>query len=137
MPGRKTTSAEGNVIKIQVSPKIGNVSAIFNEATDAIALLTLAHGAGTDMNHKFMNDLSSSLAALQISTLRFNFPYTENGRKMPDRAPVATAAVKSVLEYATTNFSLPLFAGGKSFGGRMTSHTLAENSIPSVRGLMF
>ena len=109
MPGRKNLRNGGDNFKIHVSSKIGDVSAIVNEAADPIAILILAHGAGTDMNHKFMNDLSVSLAALQISSLRFNFPYTENGRKMPDRPPVATATVKAVLEYASKNFKLPLF----------------------------
>ena len=137
MPGRKNLRNGGDNFKIHVSSKIGDVSAIVNEAADPIAILILAHGAGTDMNHKFMNDLSVSLAALQISSLRFNFPYTENGRKMPDRPPVATATVKAVLEYASKNFKLPLFAGGKSFGGRMTSQTLAEHQLSFVKGVVF
>ena len=136
MPGKKSSS-NNEVLKIHVSPKIGEVSAKINESEKPIALLTLAHGAGTDMNHKFMTDLSESLSALQISTLRFNFPYTENGRKMPDRLPVATATVKAVLEYAASNFSLPIFAGGKSFGGRMTSHTLAEHPSVDIKGIIF
>ena len=137
MPGRKNLRNGGDNFKIHVSSKIGDVSAIVNEAADPIAILILAHGAGTDMNHKFMNDLSVSLAALQISSLRFNFPYTENGRKMPDRPPVATATVKAVLEHASKNFKLPLFAGGKSFGGRMTSQTLAEHQLSFVKGVVF
>jgi len=137
MPSRKKSSSDKKPFKIHVSEKIGDVSAVLTEATDPIAILTLAHGAGTDMNHKFMTDLASALAAHQVSSLRFNFPYTENGRKMPDRLPVATATVKAVLEHVVENYELPVFAGGKSFGGRMTSHTASSEDLPVVKGLIF
>src|SRR6202035_4010416 len=123
----------------------GEVSAILLRPADARCLLVLAHGAGAGMRHSFMEDMAEELANAKVATLRFNFPYMEQRRKVPDRAPVPTEAVLAAVRAAAeTAPELPLFAGGKSYGGRMTSQAAAETlqasaaaSLPKVRGLVF
>ena len=99
----------------------------------------LAHGAGTDMRHTFMEDLSQALAANQIATLRYNFPYKEKlGRGGPNKRGVLTATVRAAAGAAARAApDLPLFAGGKSMGGRMTSLASSEGPLPKVKGLVF
>jgi predicted alpha/beta-hydrolase family hydrolase len=99
----------------------------------------LAHGAGTDMRHHFMEDLSQALAANQIATFRYNFPYKEKGGGGgPNGKGVLTATVRSAAEVAASSApELPLFAGGKSLGGRMTSLASSEAPLPKVKGLVF
>jgi predicted alpha/beta-hydrolase family hydrolase len=116
----------------------GEVSAIFLRPSDAGCLLVLAHGAGAGMRHSFMEEMAEELAGAKVATLRFNFPYMEQRRKVPDRAPVPTEAVLAAVRAAAEAApELPLFAGGKSYGGRMTSQASAETSLPNVRGLVF
>lgn len=104
----------------------------------ARALLVLAHGAGAGMRHPFMQAVAGRLADRQVATLRYQFPYMEAGRKRPDRPPVAQAAVRAAVEAgAELAGGVPLFAGGKSFGGRMTSAAAAESPLPGVSGLVF
>jgi predicted alpha/beta-hydrolase family hydrolase len=116
----------------------GEVSAILLRPADAGCLLVLAHGAGAGMRHSFMEEMAEELAGAKVATLRFNFPYMEQRRKVPDRAPVPTETVLAAVRAAAeTAPELPLFAGGKSYGGRMTSQASAESSLPKVRGLVF
>ena len=90
------------------------------------------------MTHPFMDSLASELAATRVATLRFQFPYMEQRRKIPDRPPVLTAAILAALHAASDAApDLPLFAGGKSLGGRMTSLAAAQNMLDKVRGLVF
>ncbi|HET9434587.1 MAG TPA: alpha/beta family hydrolase, partial [Chitinophagaceae bacterium] len=90
-------------------------------------MIILAHGAGAGMHHQFMETLSNQLADVSIGTLRFNFPFTENGKKRPDPAPVAEKTISVVWNKASELFpKLPLVAAGKSFGGRMSSHVLSK-----------
>jgi predicted alpha/beta-hydrolase family hydrolase len=97
-----------------------------------------AHGAGAGMNHPFMTRASEALSARGIATHRFDFPYMKAGRSRPDSPAVAEAAVRAaVAEAARVSPGLPLFAGGKSFGGRMTSQAQAREPLPGVRGLVF
>jgi len=104
----------------------------------ARSLLVLGHGAGAGMDHPFLRDLAASLAAVGIATLRYQFPYMEKGRRMPDRAPRLIATVRAaVAEAARFAPELPLLAGGKSMGGRMTSQAAAEAPLPGVRALVF
>lgn len=121
-------------------PDAGQVSALLLEPPDATALLVLGHGAGAGMRHRFMEEIAAALAARRVSTLRYQFPYIEAGRRAPDRAPrlLATvrAAARTAAELAETK-DLPLFAGGKSMGGRMTSTAAAETPLAGVRGLVF
>jgi predicted alpha/beta-hydrolase family hydrolase len=115
----------------------GGVSAIFLRPRNAECLLVLAHGAGAGMLHPFMQSLASELEAARIATLRFQFPYMEQRRKIPDRPPLLTAAVLAAIHVASEVApDLPLFAGGKSLGGRMTSLAAAQNNL-GVRGLVF
>lgn len=98
----------------------------------------LAHGAGAGMTHPFMSAVAEGLAGRGIATLRYQFPYMERGSKSPDAPKVAQTAVRAaVAEAARLAPELPLFAGGKSFGGRMTSQAQAEAPLPGVRGLIF
>ncbi len=98
----------------------------------------LAHGAGAGMLHPFMNEAARELAALGIATLRYQFPYMEKGSRRPDPPPLCHATVRAaVAEAARLAPALPLFAGGRSFGGRMTSQAQALEPLPGVRGLAF
>jgi predicted alpha/beta-hydrolase family hydrolase len=125
-------------LKIKVSTAIGSVSALYYSHAKAKQILIFAHGAGAGMKNKFMEQASLCLAEHGIATLRFNFPYMENGKKVPDTKPVCTAAIKAAVEKAhKMNPKLPVFAGGKSFGGRMTSTAASEGLIPNVKGIIF
>jgi len=115
-----------------------SVSALLIRPPDAKALYVFAHGAGAGMNHKSMVSNAEGLAARGIATLRYQFPYMEKGSKRVDPPRVAHAAVRAaVTEAARLSPDLPLFAGGRSFGGRMTSQAQAEGALPGVRGLAF
>lgn len=117
---------------------IGDVSSILVLPPDARWLLVLGHGAGAGMRHPFMTALSRELAAEKIATFRYQFPYMENRRKAPDRPPTLTATVAAATQAAHKAApELPLLAGGKSMGGRMTSTAASENLIPEARGLVF
>jgi predicted alpha/beta-hydrolase family hydrolase len=120
-------------------PNAGEVSAIFERPRNAESLLVLAHGAGAGMNHPFMQSLGSELAEAKVATFRFQFPYMEQQRKIPDRPAVLTASVAAAVRSASEAApELPLFAGGKSLGGRMTSNAAArEGGLGGVRGLVF
>jgi uncharacterized protein len=97
-----------------------------------------AHGAGAGMEHGFMTSFANGLAERGIATLRYQFPYMEQGSKRPDTPKVAHAAVRAAVAQAAQLLpGLPLFAGGKSFGGRMTSQAQALSPLPDVRGLIF
>ena len=116
----------------------GDVSAILLKPRDAQSLLLLAHGAGAGMNHPFMQSLATELAAQKVATLRFQFPYMEQRRKIPDRPPVLTATILAAVHAATKAApGLPLFAGGKSLGGRMTSLAASQQPLENVRALVF
>lgn len=124
--------------KVRVSEKSGIVSTETFLPHQPACLVTLAHGAGTNMNHSFMVELAGQLADRQIATMRFNFPYTEIGKKMPDRPPVAIATVEAVVDRARSLFpSLPIFLGGKSFGGRMSSQFISKFPGHFASGLVF
>jgi predicted alpha/beta-hydrolase family hydrolase len=114
------------------------VSGLLLVPPQARACYVLAHGAGAGMTHPFMAAVASELGTRGIATLRYQFPYMERGAKRPDPPRVAHAAVRgAVAEAARLVPELPLIAGGKSFGGRMTSQTQALSPLPRVRGLAF
>ncbi len=114
------------------------VSALLMRPRDARACYVFAHGAGAGMAHAFMTEAAEGLAARGIATLRYQFPYMEKGGKRPDPPAVAQSAVRSaVAEGARACPGLPLIAGGKSFGGRMTSQAQAKMPLPRVVGLAF
>jgi hypothetical protein len=105
---------------------------------NARAALMLAHGAGAGKDHWFMTGICAALASVDIATARFNFAYVRAGRKLPDKAPICEAEVREVCAAVHAAWpDLPLFAGGKSMGGRMTSQTQAATPLPAVRGLVF
>jgi predicted alpha/beta-hydrolase family hydrolase len=119
-------------------PDIGTVSALALHPGRAHAALALAHGAGAGMRHPFMAALAERLAERGVATLRYQFPYLEHGGRRPDPPAVATATVRAAAELTGATFDeVPLFAGGKSFGGRMSSTAQAEGAMPDVRGLVF
>lgn len=100
--------------------------------------MTLAHGAGADMNHSFMVALAQSLAEKGIATLRFNFAFTENKKGRPDTPAVAHQIIETAILKAQKLYpDLPLFVSGKSFGGRMTSQYMAANPNKAVKGIIF
>ena len=102
------------------------------------ACYVLAHGAGAGMRHPFMAEVAKGLANRGIATLRYEFPYMERGSKHVDPPNVAHATVRAACAKAAQRYpDVPLFAGGKSFGGRMTSQAQAEAPLPGVRGLIF
>jgi len=116
----------------------GSVSALLLKLRDASCLLLFAHGAGDDMRHRFMENMSHELASLGIATLRYQFPYTERKSKRPDPKPILLATVRSAVALANdVSDGLPLLAGGKSMGGRMTSLAASEEPLPGVRGIVF
>lgn len=115
-----------------------SVSALLTAADNSRACYVLAHGAGAGMRHPFMAAVAKGLAARGIATLRYQFPYMEKGGRRPDPPKVAHAAVRAATAEAARRLPhLPLFAGGKSFGGRMTSQAQAEAPLEGVRGLAF
>ena len=114
------------------------MSALLLRPTTARRLLVLAHGAGAGMRHPFMEKLAGELAGVGVTTLRYQFPYMEGRRRVPDAPAVlmatVVAAVRAAAEAAP---DLPLLAGGKSMGGRMTSQAAAQRPLEGVRGLVF
>ena len=116
----------------------GEVSALLTRPKDAQWLLLLAHGAGAGMTHPFMEKLSADLAAVGIATFRYQFPYMEQRRHVPDPPAVLIATVVSAVRAAEQAApDLPLLAGGKSMGGRMTSQAAAQYPLDGVQGLVF
>ena len=130
-------SAAPQVLRITL-PQGGTVSALLDQPTSPRAGFVLAHGAGAGMHHDFLAALAEGLAKRDVATLRFQFPFAEQGSKRPDPPALAQATVRCVVAEAAQRLAgLPLFAGGKSFGGRMTSQAQARAALPGVRGLVF
>ena len=123
---------------VEISVDGETVSGLFLRPANAKALYLFAHGAGAGMTHKAMASNAGGLAERGIATLRFNFPYMEKGSKRPDAPKVAHAAIRAAAaKAAELALDLPLFAGGRSFGGRMTSQAQSIEPLPGVRGLAF
>ena len=115
-----------------------SVSGLWLKPEQADACLVLAHGAGAGMAHRSMTAIAEGLAERRIATLRYNFPYMERGSRRTDAPALAHATVRAaVAEAARLAPDLPLFAGGRSFGGRMTSQAQAASALPKVLGLVF
>src|SRR5438034_7755884 len=125
-------------LRFSVGQTSGEVSGLLVRPPDARLLCVLAHGAGAGMRHPFLEAVARALAEQKIATLRYQFPYMEQRARRPDPPAVAAATVRAaVAEAARVAPGLPLIAGGKSFGGRMTSTAQAETPLPGVRGLVF
>lgn len=132
----KLPPPEPQPLKITVGD--GEVSGLLVRPPTTNALYLFAHGAGAGMMHKAMESCAHGLAERGIATLRYQFPYMEKGSKRPDPPKVAHAAVRAAAAKAVELAGdLPLFAGGRSFGGRMTSQAQAIEPLPSARGLAF
>jgi predicted alpha/beta-hydrolase family hydrolase len=130
------TELEADRVTIPVGGE--SVSGLFLRPPGAKALYLFAHGAGAGMTHKAMESNARGLAERGIATLRYQFPYMEKGSRRPDPPRIAHAAVRAAAAEALRLASdLPLYAGGRSFGGRMTSQAQAEQPLPGVRGLAF
>lgn len=112
------------------------VSALLIAPPRADLCYVLAHGAGAGMTHPSMEAVAVELAARGIATLRYQFPYMELGQKRPDPPALCHATVRAAVTKAG-ELTLPLIAGGRSFGGRMTSQAQAKSALPGVRGLAF
>ena len=136
----KQMAATATELTFPVSDRIGRVSAllVLPPPPGARLVYVLAHGAGAGMRHPFLESVAQALAELAIATLRYQFPYMEARARRPDPPAVAELAVRAaVAEAARAAPGLPLLAGGKSFGGRMTSSAQAKEPLPGVRGLVF
>jgi predicted alpha/beta-hydrolase family hydrolase len=130
-------SSNATPVTIAVDDEL-SVSGLLEAPLQARACMVLAHGAGAGMTHPFMAAVAAELARRDIASLRYQFPYMEGGRRRPDPPKLAHATVRAAVGAAAR--LLPqavLIAGGKSYGGRMTSQTQAENPLPGVRGLAF
>lgn len=128
---------EGLPLTIEVEGS-GSVSALLSVPESAAAAIVLGHGAGAGMRHPFMESTAARLAERGIATLRYQFPFMENGTRRPDPPRVAHATVRAAVAQAKVHLEgLRLFAGGKSFGGRMTSQAHADSPLADVAGLVF
>jgi predicted alpha/beta-hydrolase family hydrolase len=124
-------------LKIEV-PGLGDVSGLWQAPARPSACLALAHGAGAGMFHRLMAAIADGLEGFGVATLRYQFPYMEKGGKRPDGPAIAHATVRAAAAEARVRAQgLPLSAGGRSFGGRMTSQAQALEPLPGVRGLVF
>lgn len=131
------SSAQADAVTIALSDT-QRVSGLLEVPTNARACYVMAHGAGAGMTHPFMGAMADGLAERGIATLRYQFLYMEQHSKRPDPPKLAHAAVRAAVQMAASRLpGLPLFAGGKSFGGRMTSQAQAVSPLPGVRGLVF
>ena len=136
--GRGGQSSGGLMEALRIPVGDESVSALLIRPADAKALYVFAHGAGAGMTHKSMVSNAEGLAERGIATLRYQFPYMEKGSRRPDVPKVAHAAVRAAVAQAMKVApDLPLFAGGRSFGGRMTSQAQADSPLRQVRGLAF
>ena len=114
------------------------VSALFVQGAKNKSLFVFAPGAGAGITHAFMEEVAAGLAERDIATLRYQFPYMERGSSRPDPPAVCHATVHAAVQEAARRLpGVPLFAGGKSFGGRMTSQAQASSPLPGVRGILF
>ncbi len=136
---RAMRSAAGESVEQRIRvPEAGEVSALLLAPVRPSALYVLAHGAGAGMRHPFMEAIAQRLAARRIATLRYQFLYTEQGSRRPDPEPVLTATVRAAVAAGREAAGgVPLLAGGKSMGGRMTSRAAAAAPLEGVRGLVF
>jgi predicted alpha/beta-hydrolase family hydrolase len=133
----ETGSHAPQPLRISVS-ETQTVSGLLHAPDKARTCLVLAHGAGAGMSHPFMTAVAVGLHERGVATLRYQFLYTEKGSRRPDGAALAQAVVRAAVDEATRRLpGLVLFAGGKSFGGRMTSQAQAEAPLPDVRGIAF
>lgn len=125
-------------MKLFLNDKLGEISYEISNANDSELVLIIAHGAGAGMHHPFMHQLAEAIAKLGITTIRFNFPYMEKGRKAPGSPKDAIYAWKAMIEETTSKFpNAKILMSGKSYGGRMGSHLLADEGDLPVTGIIY
>lgn len=126
-------------LRFRATDSVGDVGAVLTLPDAARSLLVFGHGAGAGMNHPFMEAAANALAAAGIGTFRYQFPYMEQGKRAPSPQPILRKTVRSAVAAAReqADDDLPLLAGGKSMGGRMTSLAAAEDPLLGVSGLVF
>lgn len=123
---------------VLISEKLGSVSVLISEVKNPIAVLILAHGAGAGMQHPFMEAVAKELEHQSIITIRYNFLYMEKKTRRPDPPAIAEKTVEMMMNFAHNTFpDLPIFLGGKSFGGRMSSQRLSKETPVFVKGIVF
>lgn len=121
-----------------INEDIGSVNALIDESTDPKYLVILTHGAGAGMQHAFMEAVAKGLASMNAHVMRFNFPYMDSGKKLPGSPKVSQQSILAALEDINKKYwDLPVFLAGKSYGGRMSSHVVADGSAPQVKGLIY
>jgi predicted alpha/beta-hydrolase family hydrolase len=124
--------------RLLISESLGSTSIIASMPKEASALLVVGHGAGAGMTHTFMESLADELVKRNIGCIRYNFLYMEKKSRRPDPAPIAEKTVAVLIHHIHQLYpSIPLYVGGKSFGGRMTSQRLSKESLDYVKGLIF
>jgi predicted alpha/beta-hydrolase family hydrolase len=129
---------EATDLRLHIGDTIGDVSGFLLRPRDAWLLYVLAHGAGTGMRHHFLEQISAALAARGVATFRYQFPYMEAGRRRPDAPSILETTVRAAVAKAGDIVpELPVIAGGKSLGGRMTSAAAAVRPLGRVKGLAF
>lgn len=125
-------------LRIPIDEKTGDVTALFDRPRGAKAVYVLAHGAGAGMRHRFMEALVPRLAVRSVATLRYQFPYMEKGSRRPDSRKLLLATVRAAIAQGVKLAKgLPVYAGGKSMGGRMTSLAASEEPLAGVSGIVF
>jgi predicted alpha/beta-hydrolase family hydrolase len=130
--------ARSRALRFRAGGSAGELEALVERPPDATCGFVLAHGAGAGMRHPFLEAIAGRLAACRIATFRYQFPYMERGSRRPDPPRVLVASVRAAVAEAREALpGLPLLAGGKSLGGRMTSLACAEQALPAVSALVF
>ncbi|NNE07101.1 MAG: alpha/beta hydrolase [Gemmatimonadetes bacterium] len=129
-------------LRFQATNSSGEVSALYHGPAAPSALFVLAHGAGAGMEHPFLEAVAHELAGRGIATFRYQFPYMEAGNKRPNPPAILAKTVRNAVAAAAAlpevkGAGIPIFAGGKSMGGRMTSTAFAREPIEGVRGIIF
>lgn len=125
-------------MELFLNDKLGKITAEANEASRPQAVLIIAHGAGAGLHHPFMSGLATGIANEDIHVIRFNFPYMEQGRKSPGSPKANIETWKLVVDHISEMYpGLAIFISGKSYGGRMASHLIAESPIKEVKGIVY
>lgn len=125
-------------MELFLNDKLGKISLEVDESATQNAILILSHGAGAGMHHPFLTTISNSLASENVTVVRFNFPYMEQGRKSPGSPKANIETWKLVVEHIQSTYpNIPIFLSGKSYGGRMASHLLVEEHLQSVKGIIY
>lgn len=134
--GKTTVAGADRPVRLELESG-DSLSALLTVPTSPVACYVFAHGAGAGMEHPFMHTVAAGLADRRIATLRYQFPFMERGSRRPDTPAAAHAAVRAAVAAARQATGMPIIAGGKSFGGRMTSQAQALAPLTDVIGLAF